>query len=55
MISYIFLKVYVLDVYFVDQNNNVLLDDNLKGDISDDVFKKWKLIGFLKKFFVRKF
>nr|XP_019929660.2 uncharacterized protein LOC105345191 isoform X2 [Crassostrea gigas] len=41
-------------VYPADQNNNAPSDDNLKGDISDDVLKKWKLTGFLKKSPARK-
>lgn len=54
MTCHISLKVYVSDVYPADQNNNAPSDDNLKGDISDDVLKKWKLTGFLKKSPARK-
>lgn len=49
MTCHIFFEVHISDVYPADQNNNAPSVDNLKGDDSEDVLKKWKLTGFLKK------
>lgn len=49
MTCHIFFTVHISDVYPADQNNNAPSVDNLKGDDSEDVLKKWKLTGFLKK------